>query len=39
MKKILFKMEWQSRGRVASSSLELYTMKANLDSDGKSIGS
>ena len=39
MKKILFKMEWQSRGRIDSSSLELYTMKANLDSDGKSIGS
>ena len=34
MKKILFKMSWTSRDG-HDRSLELYTMKANLDSDGK----
>lgn len=34
MKKILFKMSWTARDG-HDRSLELYTMKANLDSDGK----
>lgn len=34
LKKILFKMEWIGKDKL-NRSLELYTMKANLDSDGK----